>query len=181
MGLIDSTLQGIRLAGSNLGEYLSNPATLKGIGKRVALDTALGTTAAQVVPRVLGQQPAAGVGRTAFNVGLHSALSTPISGGLQAMGVPEWAAQTTGQIAGGAGAQVISQSITHEVNQQPNTHYAELMQLQQLEAAQENQRVQNQIALAYARNYHAPSQIIHRNPSQDLATVHAILNPKVGY
>ena len=181
MNLVGNALRGIRLAGTNLTEYLTNPATAAALGKKVAFDTAVGTAASQAIPRMLGQQPGVGIGRSALHAGLHSAISHPVAGGLEAMGMPQWASQATGQVVGAVGAQSLSQTITPEVTQQPMTHVTELMQLQQLEAAQEDQRVKNQIALAYARNYNPPSRIIHENPSQNLATVHAILNPKVGY
>lgn len=182
MSIASEALTGLRLAGKNLLQYATNPQTLKELGKQVAVDTALGTAAAQAIPRVTGGTPPP-LGQTMLNVGLHSAFNAPVVGGLQAMGVPKVAAQAAGQVTGTLGAHQFARNIIPEPMQQAQyqPHLAEYMQLQQLNADLEQQRYNNQINLALAKNYHSPTIITHRNPSADLQTIQALLNPRVQY
>jgi len=126
--------------------------------------------------------------RTAANIGLHSAIAAPVSGGLTAMGMPGAAAQTLGQITGAVGASSLLNSMARPQSIEPETHEAQhvyghdLQQLQQFHAAQEQQRYTNEINLALAKNYHNPSTtVVHRNPSAELETVRNLLNPNVRY
>lgn len=188
MSILGNAGQAIRLAGKNLGAYLGNPQTAAQLGKQIATETALGTAVSQGVPRLLGQAPAVGPLRTAANIGLHSAIAAPVSGGLTAMGMPGAAAQTLGQITGAVGASSILNSMARPQSIEPETHEAQhvyghdLQQLQQFHAAQEQQRYTNEINLALAKNYHNPSTtVVHRNPSAELETVRNLLNPNVRY
>jgi hypothetical protein len=188
MSILGDTGKAIRLAGTNLGAYLSNPQTAKTLGKQIATETALGTAVSQGVPRLLGQTPAVGPLRTLANTGLHSAIAAPVSGGLTAMGMPGAAAQTVGQITGAVGSHSLlramapAQAIDPETNDSPQVYGQDLQQLQQFHAAQEQQRYTNEINLALAKNYHSPmTTIVHKNPSAELETVRNLLNPNVRY
>ena len=188
MSILGDTGKAIRLAGTNLGAYLSNPQTAKTLGKQIATETALGTAVSQGVPRLLGQAPAVGPLRTLANTGLHSAIAAPVSGGLAAMGMPSAAAQTVGQITGAVGSHSLlramapAQAIDPETNDSPQVYGQDLQQLQQFHAAQEQQRYTNEINLALAKNYHNPvTTVVHKNPSAELETVRNLLNPNVRY
>ena len=188
MSILGSTGKVVRMAGKNLGAYLSSPQTAAQLGKQIATETALGTAVSQGVPRLLGQAPAVGPLRTAANIGLHSAIAAPVSGGLTAMGMPGAAAQTLGQITGAVGASSLLNSMARPQSIEPETHEAqhayghELQQLQQFHAAQEQQRYANEINLAVAKNYHNPvTTVVHKNPSAELETVRNLLNPNVRY
>ena len=188
MSILENSGKAVRMAGTNLGAYLSNPQTAKSLGKQIATETALGTAVSQGVPRLLGQAPAVGPLRTAANIGLHSAIAAPVSGGLTAMGMPGAAAQTLGQITGAVGANSLLNSMARPQSIEPETHEAqhtyghELQQLQQFHAAQEQQRYTNEINLALAKNYHNPvTTVVHKNPSAELETVRNLLNPNVRY
>ena len=179
-GLISQAAQGLRMAGSALGGYLSNPATYKDLGKKVALETALGTAAQQAVPRMLGVQ-APPLGRSAMNVAINSAFTNPITGATKAMGAPEWAANMAGSIVGGAGASVVSDRIANQIadpepHQAPQANLAQYMELQKMHAAMENERYKNEINLAYAKNYRDPTVLIHKNPSADIESVSRMLS-----
>lgn len=188
MSILGNAGKGIRLAGKQLGAYLSNPQTAVKLGQQIATETALGTAVSQGVPRLLGQAPAVGPLRTAANIGLNSAIAAPVSGGLAAMGMPGAAAQTLGQITGAVGASSILNSMARPQSIEPETHEAQhvyghdLQQLQQFHAAQEQQRYTNEINLALAKNYHNPvTTVVHKNPSAELETVRNLLNPNVRY
>ena len=188
MSILGNAGQAIRLAGKNLGAYLSSPQTAAQLGKQIATETALGTAVSQGVPRLLGQAPAVGPLRTAANIGLHSAIAAPVSGGLVAMGMPGAAAQTLGQITGAVGASSLlnsmarPQAIDPETNDAQHMYGQDLHQLQQFHAAQEQQRYTNEINLALAKNYHNPvTTVVHKNPSAELETVRNLLNPNVRY
>jgi hypothetical protein len=188
MSILGDTGKAIRLAGTNLGAYLSNPQTAKTLGKQIATETALGTAVSQGVPRLLGQAPAVGPLRTLANTGLHSAIAAPVSGGLTAMGMPGAAAQTVGQITGAVGSHSLlramapAQAIDPETNDSPQVYGQDLQQLQQFHAAQEQQRYTNEINLALAKNYHNPvTTVVHKNPSAEFDTVQKMLNPGVRY
>jgi hypothetical protein len=186
--LLSSAGNAIRMAGKNLGAYLTNPKTAKTLGTQIATETALGAAVAQGIPRLTGQSPAVGPLRTLANTGLHSAISAPVSGGLTAMGMPKSVAQTLGGITGSVGSQALSramttpQAIDPETNDAPHAYGQDFAQMQQFHAAQEQQRYTNEINLALAKNYHNPvTTVVHKNPSAEFETVQRMLNPTVGY
>jgi len=188
MSILSNTGQAVRLAGKKLGAYLSNPQTAAKLGQQIATETALGTAVSQGVPRLLGQAPAVGPLRTAANIGLNSAIAAPVSGGLTAMGMPGAAAQTLGQITGAVGASSLLRAMAPPQSIEPEAHEAqhvyghELHQQQQFYAEQEQQRYNNEINLALAKNYHNPTTtIVHRNPSAEFDTIQRMLNPSVNY
>ena len=188
MSILGNAGKAVRMAGKNLGAYLSSPQTAAQLGKQIATETALGTAVSQGVPRLLGQAPAVGPLRTAANIGLNSAIAAPVSGGLTAMGMPGAAAQTLGQITGAVGSNSLLRAMAPQQAIDPETHEAPhvpgqgLHQLQQFHAAQEQQRYTNEINLALAKNYHNPvTTVVHRNPSAELETVRNLLNPDVRY
>jgi hypothetical protein len=188
MSILGNAGQAIRMAGKNLGAYLSSPQTAAQLGKQIATETALGTAVSQGVPRLMGQTPAVGPLRTAANVGLHSAIAAPVSGGLAAMGMPGAAAQTLGQITGAVGSNSLLRAMAPQQAIDPETHEAPhvpgqgLHQLQQFHAEQEQQRYNNEINLALAKTYHSPvTTVVHKNPSAELETVRNLLNPNVRY
>lgn len=197
MTLFAAAIPAMRMAGAALGKYLTNPQTLKAIGTKVAIDTALGTAVSQAVPRVLGQEPGSTPLQSAIHSGTQSLISSPIAGGMRAMGLPGIAADSAGSILGGAGAQVVSQSINQglhgrmqpvsqtvapEPGDQMSPDVAQLLQVQGMQAAMEQQRYDNEINLALAKNYHAPSTtVVHKNPSAELQTIYSMLNPNVRY
>jgi len=180
--MIDKTAKAVRLAGSALKQYFTDPATYQQLGNKVALDTALGTATSQVVPRVLGVQ-APGIRQTALNTVMHSAISHPVTGGLTAVGVTPWASQVIGQTAGGVGTQLLSGAMRQ--NGLPNQsaqnvitpEMAQYMQLQRFNAEMEEHKYRNQINLAAVRNYSPPTEIVHRNPSAEFSEVMRVLNP----
>jgi hypothetical protein len=197
MTLFAAAVPAMRMAGAALGKYLTNPQTLKDIGTKVAIDTALGTAVSQAVPRVLGQEPGSTPLQAAIHSGTQSLISSPVAGGMRAMGLPGIAADSAGSILGGAGAQVVSQSINQglhgrmqpvsqtvapEPGDQMSPDVAQLMQVQGMHAQMEQQRYNNEINLALAKNYHAPSTtVVHKNPSAELQTIYSMLNPNVRY
>lgn len=188
MSILGNAGQAIRMAGKNLGAYLSSPQTAAQLGQQIATETALGTAVSQGVPRLLGQTPSAGPLRTAANIGLNSAIAAPMSGGLTAMGMPKAAAQTVGQITGAVGSQALLRAMAPQQDIDPETHEAphvpgqDLHQLQQFHAAQEQQRYNNEINLALAKNFHNPTTtIVHKNPSAEFDTVQRMMNPSVRY
>jgi len=197
MTLFAGAVPAVRMAGAALGKYLTNPQTLKDIGTKVAIDTALGTAVSQAVPRVLGREPGSTPMQAALHSGTQSLISSPIAGGMRAMGLPGIAADSAGSILGGAGAQVVSQAVNQglhgrmqpvsqaidpESNSQFSPHVAQLMQLQKMQADMEQQRYNNEINLALAKNYHSPATtIVHKNPSAELQTFYNMLNPNVRY
>lgn len=188
MSILGNAGQAVRLAGKNLGAYLSSPQTAVQLSKQIATEAALGTAVSQGVPRLLGQTPAVGPLRTLVNTGLHSAIAAPVSGGLTAMGMPGAAAQTVGQITGAVGSNSLlramapMQAIDPETNDAPHIRGQDLHQIQQFHAAQEQQRYTNEINLALAKNYHNPvTTVVHKNPSAEFETVQRMLNPTVRY
>ena len=197
MTFLAGAVPAVRMAGAALGKYLTNPQTLKDIGTKVAVDTAMGTAMSQAVPRILGQEPGVTPLQAAIYSGAGSLVSSPITGGMRAMGIPKIVADSTGSILGGAGAQVVSQSINQgmhgrmqpvsqtvapEPGDQMSPDTAQLMQVQGMHAEMEQQRYNNEINLALAKNYHAPmTTVVHRNPSADLQSIIGMLNPNVSY
>ena len=195
--LLAAAGKGIRMAGARLGKYLTDPNTLKAIGTKVAIDTALGTAVSQAVPRMLGEQPGTTPLQAAIHSGTNSLISSPISGAMRAAGMPNIAADSAGSILGGAGTQIVSQAVNQglhgrmqpvsqaidpESNSQFSPHASQLMQLQKMQADMEQQRYNNEINLALAKNYHSPvTTVVHKNPSADLQTFYNMLNPNVRY
>lgn len=197
MTIFAAAIPAMRMAGAALGKYLTNPQTLKDIGTKVAIDTALGTAVSQAVPRILGQEPSSTPLQSAIHSGTQSLISSPVAGGMRAMGIPGIAADSAGSILGSAGAQVVSQSINQglqgrmqpvsqtvapEPGDQMSPDVAQLMQVQGIQATMEQQRYNNEINLALAKNYHAPSTtIVHKNPSAELQSIIGMLSPNVSY
>lgn len=185
MAFIGDAVKGIRMAGSALGGYLSNPATYQQLGKKVALETALGTATQQAIPRLLGQ-PAPSLRRSIGTTALHSALTHPITGSMEAVGAPPWAANMTGGIVGGASANLISQAVSRSIpepepHQAPHPHLSQMIELQRMHAAAEHQRYANEINLAYAKNYRDPTVMVHKNPSAEMETAYRILTYAPSY
>jgi hypothetical protein len=174
-----SISQPIRKAGTALVQFFSDPANLKQVGKSVATEAALGAAAQQIVPRMIGQKPATSIPQSILHAGAHSAVNVPVSGALRAAGLPEIAAATTGQILGAAAANQFANRIDPEPSEAGHSEYADFHAMQQLHAQMEQQSYNNQIALALAKNYHAPTEIIHRNPSSELQSMESIINKSV--
>jgi hypothetical protein len=162
-------LETMRMAGTNLKQFFTDPANLAQMGKKAATEAALSTAVQQTVPYLVGGKPSASIPRTLAHAGIHAAASTPITGALQVAGMPDVPANIAGQIVGAAAASRFSQSISPEVSDQPNPEFQQLLAMQKMNAEQEQQRFNNQIQLAYARNYSAPSFIHHSssgNPAE---------------
>lgn len=172
-------LQPIRKAGTAFIEYFSDPANLQQVGKTVAKEAVLSTAAQQVVPRLIGQKAASSVPRTLLHAGAHSAVNVPVSGSLLAAGFPGVVASTTGQILGAAAAAHLMNRIEPESAEEAHPEYAQFHAMQQMHAQMEQQSYNNQIALALAKNYHAPTEIIHRNPSAEFQSMESIINKAV--
>ena len=182
MSILGDAGNTIRLAGTNLGAYLSNPKTAADLGRQVALQTAVGTALGQTVPRMMGRTPTESPMQTAKRVALHAGISAPVSGGLSAVGMPKIAASPIGEAAGMLGSHFLSRSIDPEPNDQPQVHGQDFNTLQHFHAAQEQQRYNNEINLALAKNFHNPTTtIVHKNPSAEFETVQKMLNPAVRY
>jgi hypothetical protein len=171
--------QPIRKAGTALVEFFSDPTNLKQVGKTVAKEAAFGAAAQQVVPRLIGQKPAATLPQSLLYAGAHSAVNVPVSGALRAAGLPELAAATTGQILGSAAASQFANRIEPEVTEAGHPEYADFHAMQQMHAQMEQQSYNNQIALALAKNYSTPTEIIHRNPSAEFQSMQSIINKSV--
>jgi len=168
-------LQPIRVAGTALKQFFTDPANLAKMGKKAATEAVLSTVVQQTVPYLVGGRPGASLPQTLAHSGVHAAASAPVSGALQAMGMPELPAGIAGQIVGAAAAGRFSQSISPEVHDQPNPEFQQLLAMQKMHAEAEQQHYNNQIALALARNYKPPAEIIHRNPSADLQSMQSIV------
>lgn len=182
MSIVGKAGQAVRMAGQNLGTYLTNPATAAALGKQIAVDTAVGTALGQAVPRMMGRTPAESPLQTAKKAALHAGISSTLGGSLSAMGVPKAVSGLAGTTAGMLGSHFLSRSIDPEPNDQPQTPGGEMQHLQQFHAAQEQQRYNNEINLALAKNYHAPvTTVVHRNPSAEFETVQRMLQPSVRY
>lgn len=182
MSIAGEVGQGIRMAGRNLGAYLTNPKTAAALGKQVAMETAVGTALGQGIPRMLGQTPAESPLQTAKKAALHAGISAPIGGGLIAMGVPKTAANVTGSVAGVLGSNLLSRPIDPEPNDQPQAYGQNFAAIQHFNAQQEQQRYNNEIALALAKNYHNPTTtIIHKNPSAEYEALQKMLGASHRY
>ena len=180
-------LNNIRMAGTALGDYVTSPATAKSLAKKIALDTAVGTAASQLIPRIQGAAPqplATSVG----NAALGSVLSAPVTGAATAMGIHPQVAGLAGTLSSAAGMTALSnmrqpsQNIDPEINDSGVTALHEYMQLQQFHAGLEQQRYNNEIMLAKAKNYHSPSTtVIHRNPSSEMDSIRQLLTSRTVY
>jgi hypothetical protein len=163
-----------RLAGTAMKEFFGRPAVRSALGK-----TAATAGAEQLIPRVLGQQPARSVAGSIARGGLEAAVSTPIELGLRTAGVHPALAGLGGALIAAPVTNVISQAIAPEPQHSFQTPYNQLAQMQQMQAAAEQQRYNNEINLALAKNYSAPTQIIHKNPSADLQTMYNVVSGTV--
>lgn len=168
-------LNPIRMAGTKLATYLTSPASYAAMGRQVAMDTAIGTAASQIIPRVIGKSPNATIPQSLLQHGAGALVNAPIAGSLGALGVPGSAAQLAGQIAAAPVSHAVSNIINPEQSDVPHPNTQHLMQLQQMQADAEQQHYNNQINLALAKNYNPPSHIYHHNPSSELDTMHKIL------
>ena len=158
------------MAGTKLGQYATNPQTAQALGKKVALDTALGVAVPTAVSYAVGAG-APDPRRLAKQAALSSIISSPISGGLTAMGVNPALASAAGSIAAAAGTSAISRPITPEPFAEQRAALNQHMMMRKMAMEEEQQRYNNEIALAYARNAHAPKTVVeHRNPSAELAS-----------
>ena len=177
----------LRLAGSALKAYLTNPATIKEIGKQVATEAALGTAVQQIAPRLMGMNPGQNLASSLGTNILHSAASAPLEGAMRTVGIPGVVARPVSSMLGSAGLYHAQQGMGGQRPIDPEPHQAgnpSLDQYRQLQAMQmeaENQSYKNQIALAYAKNYSFPTRIVHSNPSADLSTLQGALNQRVNY
>ena len=180
-----ATKLGQRFAGTELGKQLASEGAKKFAREAAvgaALEGGVGIAAEQLLPRAMGQQPQASLVERVLRQGTAAAVGSPIAAGLGRVGVPGAAAQLAGQLAGQPAGQAVAQAILpgnqqYPLGADPEPHqaghagYGDLMALQQMEAAREQQRAENQIALAYARNYSAPSFVYHRSSGNVLDTV----------
>ena len=167
--------QTIRTAGSALKQYFTDPASLKQIGKAIGTEAALGVAAQQVVPRIIGQRPAQSIPQSLVHAGIHSAVNVPVSGSLQALGTPSFAASTAGSILGTAAANQFANSIDPEITPENHPDFHQLYAMQQMQAASEQQRVNDQIRLAYARNYNPPSFMYHHSTKDSASTANEMV------
>jgi hypothetical protein len=158
-----------RMAGAAMKEFFGNPGVRSALGK-----TAVTAGAEQLLPRALGQQPVRSVMGSIARGGLEAAISTPVEMGLKAAGVNPMIAGLGGSLVAAPLTQMVSKAITPEPQQAYQAEYNQLMQMQEMQAAAEQQHYNNQINLALAKNHSAPTQIIHRNPSAELQTMYQL-------
>jgi hypothetical protein len=155
--------QAIRTAGSALKQFFTSPENLAQMGKNVAAETAFGTAVQQILPRALGSSPGRSIPQSLLNVGTQAVIATPVARGLEAMGAPQMGSAMAGQILGGIAAQRLAGQIEPEIVQEGNPDFHQLYAMQKMQAEAEQQRVNNQIQLAYARNYNPPSFMYHHS------------------
>ena len=163
-----------RMAGTALKEFFGRPAVRSALGK-----TAVTAGAEQLLPRALGQQPVRSAMGSIARGGLEAAISTPVEMGLKAAGVNPMIAGLGGSLVAAPLTQMVSQAISPEPQQAYQTEYSQLIQAQQLHASEEQQRYNNEINLALAKNYSTPTQIIHKNPSAELETMYRLTSGSV--
>ena len=163
-----------RMAGTALKEFFGRPAVRSALGK-----TAVTAGAEQLLPRALGQQPVRSAMGSIARGGLEAAISTPVEMGLKAAGVNPMIAGLGGSLVAAPLTQVVSQAISPEPQHAYQTEYSQLIQAQQLHASEEQQRYNNEINLALAKNYSTPTQIIHKNPSAELETMYRLTSGSV--
>jgi hypothetical protein len=155
-----------KMAGTAMKEFFGNPGVRSALGK-----TAVTAGNEQLLPRVLGRQPARSVMGSIARGGLEAAIATPVEMRLAAAGVNPGIAGLGGSLIALPIANMVSQAITPEPKHAYQTEYDQLIQAQQLHAFQEQQRYNNEINLALAKNHSTPTEIIHRNPSAELQSV----------
>jgi hypothetical protein len=155
--------QAIRTAGTALRQFFSNPQNLAQMGKNVAAEAAFGTAIQQTLPRVLGSKPGMSIPQSLLQSGVHAAVGVPVSKGLEVMGAPAIGSALAGQILGAAAANQLVGQIEPEIVQEGNPDFHQLYAMQKMQAEAEQQRVNNQVQLAYARNYSPPSFIYHHS------------------
>ena len=112
---------------------------------------------------MLGQRPTQTIPQSFLQAGIQSAVGTPVSGALQAMGAPTLGSTITGNLLGAAAANRFAGQIEPEIVQENNPDFHELYAMQKMNAETEQQRVNDQLQLAYARNYNPPSFIYHHS------------------
>ena len=174
--MIQQLAQTMRMAGPQLASFFASPGVRefgKEAGKQVLINTAIGTGLEQVLPRAMGQR-APSIGQSLVRTGISSALGAPVSIGLTRAGVPSIAAELASSAVTAAPAAMIARNIIDpEPHQNPQATYSDLATKQQVEALSERERYDKQIALAYARNYTAPSHVYHHSisaaPAAELA------------
>ena len=153
------------MAGTNLGQYLTSPQTAQALGRKVALDTALGVAVPTAVSYAVGAG-APDYKRLAKQAAVHSMISSPVSMGLAAMGMNPLLANAAGSV---AAASALSRPVAPEPFPEQRAALNQHMMLRRLAMEEEQQRYNNEIALAYVRNYRSPATtVIHRNPSAEL-------------
>jgi hypothetical protein len=185
MSVIDNTINAVRMAGTNLGQYLTSPQTAQALGRKVALDTALGVA----VPTAVSYAAGAGAPdykRLAKQAALHSMISSPVSGSLTAMGMSPGLANAAGSVAAAFGTSALSRPVAPEPFPEQRAALNQHMMLRRLAMEEEQQRYNNEIALAHARNYHAPHTTVeHRNPGAMFGAIYQTaqnaLNTNVQY
>ena len=155
-----------RMAGTAMKEFFEKPGVRSALGK-----TVVSAGGEQLLPRVLGRQPARSVMGSIARGGLEAAISTPVEMGLAAAGVNPGIAGLGGSLIAAPITQMVSQAIAPEPHHAYQAEYGQLVQLQQMQAAEEQQRYNNEINLALAKKYPVPTEIIHRNPSAELQSV----------
>lgn len=155
--------QAIRTAGTALKQFFSNPENLAQMGKNVAAETAFGTAVQQGLPRVLGMAPGQSIPRSFLQTGVQAAVGVPVTKGLEVMGAPQIGSAMAGNILGSYAAARLANQIEPEIVQENNPDFHQLYAMQKMQADAEQQRVNNQIQLAYARNYNPPSFIYHHS------------------
>lgn len=180
MSVVDKTIQAVRMAGTKLGQYATSPQTAQALGKKVALDTALGVAVPTAISYAVGAD-APDPRRLAKHAALSSIISSPVSGGLTTMGVNPALASAAGSIAAAAGTSAISRPITPEPFQGQRAALNQHLMLRQMAMQEEQQRYNNEIALARARNSRAPeTTVIHRNPSAEFDTMQRFAQNALG-
>lgn len=155
--------QAIRTAGTALKQFFTSPENLAQMGKNVAAETAFGTAVQQGLPRVLGMAPGQSIPRSLLQTGVQAAVGVPVTKGLEVMGAPQIGSAMAGNILGSYAAARLANQIEPEIVQENNPDFHQLYAMQKMQADAEQQRVNNQIQLAYARNYNPPSFIYHHS------------------
>jgi hypothetical protein len=167
--------QTIRTAGSALKQYFTDPGNLKNIAKATATEAAFGAAAQQLVPRMVGQRPAQSVPQSLMHAGMHSAVNVPVTGALQAAGVPGFAAATTGSILGAALAGRFANQINPEIVQEDHQNFHNLYAMQQLDAANAQNAHDMKLQEIYARNYSPPSFMYHHSTKDPASTANEMV------
>lgn len=155
--------QAIRTAGTALKQFFTSPENLAQMGKNVAAETAFGAAVQQGLPRVLGMAPGQSIPQSLLQTGVQAAIGVPVTKGLEVVGAPQIGSAMAGNILGAFAAHRLTNQIEPEIVQEGNPDFHQLYAMQKMQAEAEQQRVNNQIQLAYARNYSPPSFIYHHS------------------